>query len=72
VAVLLGLAVERWTPARASRLAIPVLLLGVTVEAARWIAKPGVSIDARAIGAADPFPPTDPVAHRVEVSVLRK
>jgi dolichyl-phosphate-mannose-protein mannosyltransferase len=72
VAVLVGLALERWTPVRAARLAVPVLLFGVTLEAARWIAKPAVSIDDRAIGAADSFGPTDPVLHRVDVSVLRK
>jgi hypothetical protein len=72
VAVLLGLALERWTPLRAARLAVPVLLFGVTLEAARWIAKPAVSIDGRAIGAADSSAPIDPVRRRVDVFVLRK
>jgi hypothetical protein len=67
VAFLLALALERWTPARASRLVIPVLLLGVTLEAARFIAKPEVRTDGSVVGSRDLYPDDDHGAHRVEV-----
>jgi hypothetical protein len=72
VALLLGLAGGRWLPSRAPRLVAATLLAGVALEAARFVAKPAVSIDGRAVVAADPFPPNDPVEHRIDVSIRRK
>jgi hypothetical protein len=75
VALLTGLAVERWVLARAARpagsrvprFAIAVLLAGVGLEAARLFAKPAVSIDGRVAGATDPFPADDHRGRRIEV-----
>ena len=72
VAVLLAVAAQRWIPPRPLRFAFAILLLGVTLEAVRLVAKPAIAIDGRPIRIADPFPPGDPVEHRVDVSVLRK
>jgi hypothetical protein len=68
VAILVALAVERWTPARVSRLAIPVLLVGVTVEATRLVSRPVVAIDGRPVGVTDPLAPDENAEHEVEVS----
>ncbi|HEV8611209.1 MAG TPA: glycosyltransferase family 39 protein [Thermoanaerobaculia bacterium] len=67
VALLLGVALERWIPARPLLLAVPVLALGVTLEAARFVSKPHVRIDGVIVGDQDPLPPDDHDAHRVEV-----
>jgi hypothetical protein len=67
VAVLLGLALEKWSPVRASRLATPVLAIGVTLEAARFVVKPEVRIDRTAIGDRDPHAPDEHGLHRVDV-----
>jgi hypothetical protein len=73
VALLLGIAGERWLRFRTPRRAVAVVLLSaVTLEAARFVRKPAVSIDGRPIGDADRLPPQDPVEHRIAVSVLRK
>jgi hypothetical protein len=68
LAVLFGLAVERTVPARAARLAIPVLAIGVALEAARFVSKPQVRLDGAVIGPADPYPPDEHDAHRVAVN----
>jgi hypothetical protein len=75
VALLASLAAERWVLARVARpggsrvprFAIAVLLVGVGLEAARFFAKPGVSIDGRTAGATDPFPADDHRYRRIEV-----
>jgi Dolichyl-phosphate-mannose-protein mannosyltransferase len=72
LAVLFGLAVERAVPARAARLAIPVLAVGVALEAARFVSKPQVRLDGAAIGPADPFPPDEHDTHRVAVNEERR
>jgi hypothetical protein len=66
VTILLALALERWTPAHPSRLAIPVLVVGVTLEAARFIMKPEVRLDGTAVGSRDPYPENEHDAHRLE------
>lgn len=75
VAILAGLAAERWVPARPAprgrgrvpRFATAVLLIGIAVEGARFFSRPAVRIDGLAIGEEDPFPPDDHRARRVEV-----
>ena len=65
VALLAALAIERWAlplasrlPARrAAALAVIVAAAPVLLEGARWATGPEVSIDGRAVGAGDPFPP---------------
>ena len=75
VALLAGLAAERWVFPRASSLtdravvrgAVAVLLLAVAVEAARFISKPDVRVDGLAIGAGAPSPADDHRSRRIEV-----
>jgi hypothetical protein len=64
VALLAALAIERWalpfaaglTARRAAVLGAIVLAGPVVLEGARWLSRPAVTIDGRAIGPADPFP----------------
>jgi hypothetical protein len=75
VALLAGLAAERWVFPRASSLtdravvrgAVAVLLLAVAVEAARFVSKPEVRVDGLAIGAGERFPADDHRSRRIEV-----
>ena len=67
VGLLLGLAVERWTPERPLRLVVPVLVLAVTLEAARFALKPELRLDGIVVGHGEPFPPDEHGAHRLEV-----
>jgi hypothetical protein len=68
IAVLLALAVERWLHVRPSRLAVVALAIGVSLEAARFSSRPGVSIDGSPVGATDRFPPDEHAEHRIEVT----
>lgn len=75
VALLAGLAAERWmfrrAPLRPDRTvlrgAAAVLLLAVGVEAARFLSKPEVRVDGAAIGAAAPSSSNDHRSRRIEV-----
>lgn len=68
VAMLVGLAIERWTPARVALLTIPFLAVGVTIEAARFVSRPVVTIDGERLGAIDPFPPDEHAEHRIQIT----
>jgi hypothetical protein len=68
IAILIALAFERWIPTRVSRLAIPLLLVGLTIEAARLVSRPVVAIDGSPIGAADALAPDEHAEHRIEVT----
>jgi hypothetical protein len=68
IAILAGLAVERWLRARPSRLAVAVLAVGVAVEAARFVSRPVVSIDGGHVGATDRLPSDEHSEHRIEVA----
>ena len=72
VAVLVAIATERWIPPRTLRFVLAILLFGVALEAARFVAKPEVRLDGMVIGREDPFPPDEHDAHRVEVSRDRR
>jgi hypothetical protein len=72
VAVLLGLAGARWLASRAPKVVAAALIAGVVFEAARLVAKPAVSMDGRAVVAADPFPGNDAAEHRIDVSIRRE
>lgn len=72
VAVLLGLATQRWIPPRRLRFALAVLLLGVALEAVRFVAKPEVRLEGSVVGREDPFPPDEHDPHRVEVTRGRR
>ena len=64
IALLAALAAERWVlprvpampPRRAAALAATLLAAPVVLEAGRWLSRPDVTIEGRAIGPADPFP----------------
>jgi hypothetical protein len=68
IAILAGLAVERWLRARPSRLAVAVLAIGVAIEAARFVSRPVVSIDGGHVGATDQLPSDEHSEHRIEVA----
>ncbi len=74
LALLAGLAAERWLPRREERagrrrwprpalLAVALLLAG---ETARWIAPPRIAVDGRPLAGADPFPVDHHVTRRIE------
>ena len=77
VALLAALALDRWLVgrvlprARATRLAVVILLLGAGAEAARFAARPVVRIDGLPAGEADPIPPDDHRARRIEIEWSR-
>jgi hypothetical protein len=60
VALLTGLAAERWLFHRLGRrrraLGLGLLVLAVGLEAGRWSSPPALSIDGRPVGSRDPFP----------------
>ena len=82
LALLAGLAAERWVPSgeleKASRgsrragkkwlraAALAALVL-VAIEAVRWVSGPVALLDGRRVGAADPFPADDYVDRRLEM-----
>lgn len=74
-----GLAAERWVFLRAPRLtdraiargAVALLVLAVTLEAARFLSKPDVRVDGLAIGAAGPSSPADHRSRRIELGSSR-
>ena len=76
VALLAALAIERHalprmprlTARRAAVLGAIALTAPVVLESARWLSRPAVTIDGRAIGAADPFPVRE---HRDQVLDVR-
>jgi hypothetical protein len=68
IAILLALAVERWLHVRPSRLAFAALAIGVTLEAARFVSRPGVSIDGSPVRATDTLSPAEHAEHRIEVT----
>lgn len=75
VAVLAGLAAERWVPARLAprdrgrvpRFAAAVLLIGIGVEGARFFSRPLVQVDGLSAGEIDPFPPDEHRAHSIAI-----
>jgi hypothetical protein len=68
VAILFGLAVERWLRVRASRLAVSALAVGILLEAARFASRPVVSIDGTPVRVIDTLPPGEHSEHRIEVT----
>ncbi|HET9315485.1 MAG TPA: hypothetical protein VFQ51_07825, partial [Vicinamibacteria bacterium] len=75
VSLFAALAIERWAlplapPVAARRAAVlATIALGVPValEGARWMSRPSVTIDGRAIGPADPFPVREHRDQRLDV-----
>ena len=67
IALLVAFALERWIPSRVARLAIPVLVAGVGLEARRLVLNPEVRLDGAAVFDRDAQSPADHADHRLEV-----